>query len=126
MLSKEVRRRKVEALVDALVELIEHFVEETARPVQPPPVPISPRDSDEGLDAGLWTVRQAARFLNLSVSWVYKQAELGTLPTVRLGASVRFDPRALRAFVKTPPDRTSSRTRRALGRIGRHHPGSVK
>lgn len=48
----------------------------------------------------LWTVAQVAAFLSMSRQWVYKQAELGKLPCVRLGASLRFRPEAVRAFLE--------------------------
>jgi predicted DNA-binding transcriptional regulator AlpA len=46
----------------------------------------------------LWKVNDVAEFLQMSVSWVYKQAEGGLIPVRRLGASVRFDPVEVRAF----------------------------
>lgn len=47
-----------------------------------------------------WTVREAARFLSCSVSWVYKAAAKGQIPCVRIGAMLRFDPEQLRAFAR--------------------------
>lgn len=47
----------------------------------------------------LWDVRAAARFLKMSMSWVYKRVEDGTLPVARLnGYALRFEPAALRAW----------------------------
>ena len=48
----------------------------------------------------LWKVGDVAKYLNVSVSWVYKQVETGDLPCVRLGASVRFKPEAIRAHIE--------------------------
>lgn len=48
----------------------------------------------------LWTVADVARFLSMSTQWVYKHAELGTLPCVRLGAALRFQPEAIRRYVE--------------------------
>ena len=56
------------------------------------------------LDAG-----GAATYLNLSVSWVYKAAERGELPCLRIGTALRFDPEALRSWVRS---RSTSPTRR--------------
>lgn len=47
----------------------------------------------------LWTVGDVAAFLRCSKSWVYKATEDGTLPTVRMGWMVRFEPAAIRAYV---------------------------
>lgn len=55
----------------------------------------------------LWKVADVARFLSLSVSWVYKEAEAGRLPCVRIGASLRFRPDELRAFLNGPRCRAS-------------------
>lgn len=44
----------------------------------------------------LWTVAEAAEYLNVSKSWVYRAAEAGTLPHLKLGGLVRFLPRAIR------------------------------
>lgn len=46
-----------------------------------------------------WKVADVARFLAMSPQWVYKQAELGVLPCVRLGAALRFEPAAIRRYV---------------------------
>jgi excisionase family DNA binding protein len=49
----------------------------------------------------LLDARDAANYLNLSVSWVYKAAEKGELPCLRIGSALRFEPEALRAWVKS-------------------------
>jgi len=46
----------------------------------------------------LWDVRDVAQYLKASVSWVYKAAERGELPCVRIGGLLRFDARAVRVF----------------------------
>ncbi len=48
----------------------------------------------------LWTVTQVCTYLQASRAWVYKRAEDGTLPCIRLGGFVRFDPEVVRAWVK--------------------------
>ena len=47
-----------------------------------------------------WRVKEAAKFLNCSTSWIYKAAASGQIPCVRIGAMLRFDPEQLRAFAK--------------------------
>jgi|GEM_PF-2664337 len=47
----------------------------------------------------LWKVKDTARVLSMSVSWVYKEAEAGRLPCVRIGAALRFRPDDIRAYL---------------------------
>ena len=49
---------------------------------------------------GLWDTRQAAEFLRVSDSWIYHRASAGSIPCVRVGHNLRFDPDALRAWVR--------------------------
>jgi len=51
------------------------------------------------LEEALWTVHDVAGFLKASASWVYKASERGDLPCIRLGAMVRFEPAAIRAWL---------------------------
>ena len=44
-----------------------------------------------------WTF---ATYLQVSVSWAQKRAADGTLPTLRIGRSVRFDPNEIRAYAR--------------------------
>ena len=53
-------------------------------------------------DEELLTVHDAARYLNVSVSWVYEHTRdnrSGRLPFVKLGKYLRFDRRDLRAYI---------------------------
>jgi excisionase family DNA binding protein len=45
----------------------------------------------------LWDVRDVARFLKVSRSWVYQRAEAGLLPCLRVGGLLRFDPATIRS-----------------------------
>ncbi len=47
----------------------------------------------------LWTADEVAAFIKCSVSYVYKSAERGELPCVRVGRMLRFKPEAVRAIV---------------------------
>ena len=60
-----------------------------------PPAPPAASEDDR-----LWTVRDVARFLSMSPSWVYQASAGGTLPCLRIGAAVRFDPATIRAWVR--------------------------
>lgn len=48
----------------------------------------------------LWTVRDVMTYLRMSRSWVYARAEDGTLPSVRIGGSLRFEPQAIQLFAR--------------------------
>jgi hypothetical protein len=48
----------------------------------------------------LWDAHDVAAFLKASRSWVYQRAEAGTLPCLRIGGLLRFDPDAIRAFAR--------------------------
>lgn len=47
----------------------------------------------------LWTAREAAEFLRMSLSWVYQAASRGELPSVRVGRALRFESAALALWV---------------------------
>jgi excisionase family DNA binding protein len=53
-------------------------------------------------DDTLLTPQDAARFLKVSVSWVYEHVRPEVedrLPVVKVGKYLRFDPRDLRAYI---------------------------
>jgi hypothetical protein len=56
-------------------------------------MPVSPIDR-------LWTVHDVAEFLQVSVSWAYKQASAGLLPTRRIAFLLRFDPDEIHAYAR--------------------------
>jgi excisionase family DNA binding protein len=75
-------------------------------------------DSDASADPvpaeELLTVHDAARFLNVSVSWIYEHTRdhvEDRLPFLKLGKYVRFDRADLRAYVDAK--RRAARTRHA-------------
>lgn len=49
---------------------------------------------------GLWDPRDVATYLKVSRSWVYRAAESGELPCLRIGGLVRFDSAAVRAWAR--------------------------
>lgn len=54
-------------------------------------------------DGELFTVREAARFLKVPVSWIYEHVRPEShdrLPALKLGKYLRFDARDLRAYVE--------------------------
>jgi excisionase family DNA binding protein len=70
----------------------------------------APSVTSTPLDYELLTVHDAARFLNVTISWVYEHTRRKAedrLPFVKLGKYIRFDPADLRAYV--------DRKRRAFG-----------
>ncbi len=75
-----------------------------ALPTRSPPRPTteSVHTLEPSSDDELLTVHDAARFLNVSVSWVYEHTRDNVedrLPVVKLGKYLRFDAHDLRAYV---------------------------
>jgi len=52
------------------------------------------------LEECLWDAHDVAKFLSLSRSWVYRAVEAGTIPCIRIGSAVRFDPQTIKAWVR--------------------------
>ena len=48
----------------------------------------------------LWTVADVATYLRVSRSWVYPRSAAGLLPCLRVGALLRFEPDAIRAYAQ--------------------------
>jgi excisionase family DNA binding protein len=48
---------------------------------------------------GLWTVTEVAAFLQLHPKSIYDLVARGSLPCVRLGTRLRFDPRDIASWV---------------------------
>ena len=82
------------------------MVMSSSRQVDPSPKATEARR--DFLPENLWTVTEVAAFLRSSTSWVYKAAEKGELPCIRLGAMLRFDPQAIRALVAAAGQRPST------------------
>jgi excisionase family DNA binding protein len=72
---------------------------------------MNPHGIERRVEHTLWDVRDVARFLKASVSWVYKAAERGDLPCIRIGGLLRFDAGAVRAFAVGPSDASGSMER---------------
>lgn len=64
--------------------------------------------SSTSLAEGFWKVADVARLLGMSRQWVYKNAELGVLPCIRLGASLRFQPAEIRRYIESQTRRSPS------------------
>jgi len=48
----------------------------------------------------LWNAARAAEYLGVSTSWVYHRSAEGSIPCVRVGHALRFDPAALAAWTR--------------------------
>jgi excisionase family DNA binding protein len=48
---------------------------------------------------GLINVKELMRLLGVSRSWVYDAAARGIIPSIRVGSMLRFDMRAIRAWL---------------------------
>jgi excisionase family DNA binding protein len=49
----------------------------------------------------LFTLNEAARALSISPSLLRRMTKTGAIPIVRMGTALRYDPDALRVFIKT-------------------------
>jgi excisionase family DNA binding protein len=49
----------------------------------------------------LLTVKELAGRLAMSVPWVYKACEHGTLPYHRIGEAIRFDPEEIKTYLQS-------------------------
>lgn len=49
----------------------------------------------------LWTVRDLASFVKTTPEAVYRWVELGMVPCIRLGRSIRFDQAVIRAWLSS-------------------------
>lgn len=52
------------------------------------------------MSESLWDVGELAKFLKVSRSWVYQAAAAGNVPCIRIGAALRFEPEAIRAWMR--------------------------
>ena len=48
----------------------------------------------------LWNAAETARRLHLSVPHIYTLASAGTLPSIKFGKAVRFDPAGVERFIR--------------------------
>lgn len=48
----------------------------------------------------LMDVRELSQALNVPVSWLYQRTRLGTIPCIRIGKYVRFDPQEVIGFLR--------------------------
>jgi excisionase family DNA binding protein len=55
----------------------------------------------------LWTVKETANYLNISISMVYKLVSLNKIPCVRLGDCVRFNQETVEALTKESRNESS-------------------
>ena len=54
----------------------------------------------EAPEDALWDVNDVAAFMKASISYVYKSAATGVLPSHRISSMLRFDPKVVRAFAR--------------------------
>jgi excisionase family DNA binding protein len=48
----------------------------------------------------LWDVERTAQFFGKSVTWVYRMARAGKIPSIRVGGEYRFSPVQLQRWVE--------------------------
>jgi excisionase family DNA binding protein len=59
----------------------------------------------------LYNVSEIAKMFNVSVSCIYKKAEVGEIDSIKIGSALRFSDQNINKFLKTctrkkPPKRT--------------------
>jgi excisionase family DNA binding protein len=52
----------------------------------------------------LWDAKDVAAYLKASTKWVYLHASKGTLPCLHVGGLRRFEPEAIRAWMRGKRD----------------------
>jgi len=52
------------------------------------------------IDERLWTPKDVASWLRVSLSWVYSRAANGELPCMRIGGLLRFEADRIRAYAR--------------------------
>lgn len=68
---------------------------------------------------GLWTVKEAAAYLRLSTSWLYKRVGEGGIPHVKIGSVVRFVPEQVRQYAAAAAKATEQVGARVIPLRGR-------
>lgn len=71
--------------------------------------------AEDRLHDALLTVQDAARFLNVTVSWIYEHVRDDAedrLPVVKLGKYLRFDQRDLRDYIDAKREASRMQRRR--------------
>jgi excisionase family DNA binding protein len=58
----------------------------------------------------LWNVHECAKYLRMSVSWVYRQVERKEIPHAKFGHALRFSPARMREYA-------ANRTREPGGKV---------
>jgi excisionase family DNA binding protein len=66
-------------------------------PASAPASQVAERASD---NHQLWNAAQAADYLGVSTSWIYHRSAEGSIPCVRVGHALRFDPAVLAAWTR--------------------------
>jgi len=61
---------------------------------------IAPESTSDEREDELWTVADVSKFLRVSRSWVYQATASGVFPCIHLGALLRFEPAAVRAWLR--------------------------
>jgi excisionase family DNA binding protein len=65
---------------------------------------------------GLWTATEAAAYLRCSRSKVYQAAEAATMPSLRVGGHLRFEPEAVKRWTRGESQQESKDVLRFRGR----------
>jgi len=58
-------------------------------------------DETVSSQAKLIDIRELAALLHVPVSWLYERTRTGTIPCIRLGKYIRFNPQEVLAFFRS-------------------------
>lgn len=61
---------------------------------------MSTQSADASQSESLWTVKETARYLQMSQSWVYRRTESGEIPHAKLGGVIRYLPARVREYAE--------------------------
>jgi len=95
-------------LRDFIREILREELRQALRDVAPQALAGLAQGAAPGAAAGvqaadkhqLWNAARAAEYLGVSTSWVYHRSAEGSIPCVRFGHALRFDPLALAAWTR--------------------------
>jgi excisionase family DNA binding protein len=79
--------------------------------------PVIPEDTKTSTESDLWTTKETAKYLRVSLKTVFNLRKKG-LPYVQLGGAVRFVPQEIRDYLVSNRNLATHRRRQAVRKGG--------